>query len=282
MGRPVSAEDLLRDPRAAAALEELLLRLADDELVLGHRDSEWTGFAPMAEEDVAFASIAQDEIGHAAVWYGLLAELSGRDADAWAYGRGPAEFRNAVLLERDNSGETVGRWEAPAPEEPRRDWAFCIVRQYLYDLADELRLQRLATSAYAPLRAAAERLLREERYHRQHGSAWLGRLATATPESRRRVAAALERAWDEALGLFEETDADGVLAATGLFPGGTDSWRREWLDRVRSELAGLGLQAPAADRPSGPGGRRGRHAADLEWLLDELTRVRRLDPEAVW
>lgn len=270
------------EPRARAALQELLLRLADDELVLGHRDSEWTGFAPLVEEDVAFASIAQDEIGHAAVLYGLLAELAGGDPDGWAYGREAAAFRNAVLLERDNSGETVGRWDAPPPEEPRRDWAFCLVRQYLYDLADELRLTRLLHSSYAPLRAVAERLLREERYHRQHGDAWLRRLATASAESRRRLQAALGQAWDEALGLFEETDADPVLAECGLLPGGTDAWRREWLERARAELAALGLRVPPGESPAAPGGRSGRHSADLQRLLDELTCVRRLDPEAVW
>ena len=59
-----------------------LLRLADDELILGWRNSEWTGIAPFLEEDVAFSSIAQTEIGHARAWYELAAKEFGTDADS--------------------------------------------------------------------------------------------------------------------------------------------------------------------------------------------------------
>ena len=59
-----------------------LLELADDELVLGWRDSEWTGIAPFLEEDVAFSSISQTEIGHARAWYELAAAELDTDADA--------------------------------------------------------------------------------------------------------------------------------------------------------------------------------------------------------
>jgi ring-1,2-phenylacetyl-CoA epoxidase subunit PaaC len=48
-----------------SSLFDTALAFADDELVLGWRDSEWTGVAPFLEEDVAFSSIAQGEIGHA-------------------------------------------------------------------------------------------------------------------------------------------------------------------------------------------------------------------------
>src|SRR5215216_3904629 len=78
------------DTSAQTALAELLLAMADDEFVLGFWDSEWTGIAPLLEEDVAFASLAQDEIGHAQALYRLLADLDGRgDPDAIAFGRRP-------------------------------------------------------------------------------------------------------------------------------------------------------------------------------------------------
>src|SRR5579859_4124994 len=95
------------------ALVDYLLAWADDELVLGHRDSEWTGFAPMIEEDVAFSSIAQDEIGHAALLYRLSADLSDPpdDPDHLALRRPAPEYRHAALLERPNG-----------------DWAFTIAR----------------------------------------------------------------------------------------------------------------------------------------------------------
>src|SRR5204863_493549 len=97
----------------------LLLALADDELVLGHRHAEWTGWAPHIEEDLAFSSIAQDEMAHARLLYELAGGLTGRDVDALALGRSANEYRNAVLCERPNG-----------------DWGFTIARQYLYDTAD--------------------------------------------------------------------------------------------------------------------------------------------------
>src|SRR5438067_12555980 len=108
-------------------LHILLLALADDEFVLGYRNSEWTGIAPMLEDDVAFSSMAQDEIGHARLLYQILGERLGLTADGVAYGRPPAAFRNAHLLER-----------------PRTNWALTIARQYLYDQLDHVRLAGLA------------------------------------------------------------------------------------------------------------------------------------------
>src|SRR5437764_11288357 len=114
-------------------LQTLLRAMADDEFVLGYRNSEWTGIAPMLEEDVAFSSMAQDEIGHARLFYSLLAERIDADADQVAYGRPPAGFRNAHLLEL-----------------PRHDWAFTLLRQLLYDQYDQLRLDALAHSQFQP------------------------------------------------------------------------------------------------------------------------------------
>src|ERR1041384_5987637 len=110
------------------------MALADDELVLGHRHSEWTGWAPHIEEDLAFSSIAQDEIAHARLLYGLGTELAGRDQDDLAMGREPSESRNAVLCERPNG-----------------DWGYSLARHYLYDTADDVRLRALAESSWPEL-----------------------------------------------------------------------------------------------------------------------------------
>ena len=158
------------DPRRASAL--LLLSMADDELVLGFSDSEWTGIAPLLEEDVAMSSLAQDELGHAQALYRLLADLvdDGRDADAIAYDR-PAE----------------GYYHARLLDHPRGDWATAIARRYLYDTADAVRLEALADASYAPLRDLVGKIRREERYHVLHAEAWLERLATGDVESRERL-----------------------------------------------------------------------------------------------
>ena len=112
----------------------LLLALADDELIIGHRHSEWTGWAPHIEEDLAFSSIAQDEMAHARLLYELAGGLVGRDVDSLALGRPANEYRSAVLCER-----------------PNRDWGFTIARQYLYDTADAVRIEALADSSWREL-----------------------------------------------------------------------------------------------------------------------------------
>jgi ring-1,2-phenylacetyl-CoA epoxidase subunit PaaC len=147
--------------------QELLLQIADDELVLGWRDSEWTGIAPFLEEDVALSSIAQNEIGHARAIYELLSE----DADALAFDRAPDEYACAPLVEL-----------RLVP-----DWARTIARRVLYEAADELRLEPLKDSADADVAGIAAKIDREEVYHRMHAQMWARRL---TDEPRYRDAVA--------------------------------------------------------------------------------------------
>ncbi len=137
--------------------QELLLQLADDELVLGWRDSEWTGIAPFLEEDVALSSIAQNEIGHARAMYELLAD----DADALAFDRSPEEYVCAPLVEL-----------RLVP-----DWARTIARRVLYEAADELRLEQLKGSPDEAIAGLAAKIDREEAYHRMHAQMWADRLA---------------------------------------------------------------------------------------------------------
>ena len=135
---------------------ELLLQIADDELVLGWRNSEWTGIAPTLEEDVAFSSIAHNEIGHARAIYKLLAE----DADALALDREPEEYRSSPLVEL--------RFVP--------DWARTIARHVLYEAADELRIARLKASGDTAVAGLAAKIDREEAYHRMHAEMWADRL----------------------------------------------------------------------------------------------------------
>lgn len=272
------------------ALVELLFRLADDDLVIGHRHSEWTGFAPHIEADVALSSIAQDEIGHGAAFYDLLSEFTGESVDRLVYEREPGAFRNAVLLEWSNGGPPGLRADDIHLEghgaAASQDWAFSVVRHFLYDEAETVRLRALSASAYAPLARVAAKILREESYHLVHASAWMERLASAGGDGPARLATALQWAWPAALAMFEETEADAVMAAADLFPGGTAGWKEEWHRSVAEQLQGWGLEVPGVpageEVPSGRGGRRGRHSPDLDRLLEDLTMVYRLDPGAVW
>lgn len=254
----------MENPELRSALATYLLGVADDELILGHRHSEWTGFAPDIESDVALSSIAQEEIGHARLFYERAGDLAGGDPDALAYGRGPEAFRNTLLVERPNG-----------------DWGFSILRLFLYDRADAVRLEALAASSVLPLAELAKALRREEKYHLMYGEQWLMHLAGTGGDPRARMQDALGQAWPEAVELFEETPGQGALHADGVLPHDAAGLRAQWMDAVVPILTGLGL-APPAQHEGGGGGRGGRHSEDLRILLEEMTSVSRTEPGAKW
>jgi ring-1,2-phenylacetyl-CoA epoxidase subunit PaaC len=262
----LAAVPVLRPPEVRSALAGYLLAIADDELILGHRHSEWTGFAPDIESDVALSSVAQEEIGHAKLFYERACDLLGGDPDTLAYGRSAEEFRNAVFVERPNG-----------------DWDFTIVRMCLYDHADAVRLDGLAAGSVSPLADLAKTLRREEKYHLMYGEQWLRRLSQATEDSRARVQQALDRAWPEAWMLFEPAEAQGALVAAEVIRGEARDQRKVWQTRIAPVLEGAGLKTPSPpDAVAVPNGRIGRHTDDLRVLLDEMTSVRRTEPGARW
>jgi ring-1,2-phenylacetyl-CoA epoxidase subunit PaaC len=176
------------------ARASLLLSIADDELILGWRDSEWTGIAPTLEEDVAFSSIAQNEIGHARALYELAAQELGTDADALAFDRPPAEYRCAPLVELH-----------------LLEWAHTIARRYLYEEADRVRIAALMRSADAELAGLAAKIDREETYHRLHAELWAARL-----HDEPRFRSAVEELWPYALGVLEPELRDELARRVGL------------------------------------------------------------------
>jgi ring-1,2-phenylacetyl-CoA epoxidase subunit PaaC len=269
------AADLGLDQPVAAALTELLLAMADDEFVLGFWDSEWTGVAPLLEEDVAFSSLAQDEIGHAQALYQLLAQLTGRSADELAFGRQADEYRHAALLDH-----------------ARGDWAFSVARRFLYDTADAVRLSALAGSSLQPLAGLVEKMRREEGYHLAHMHAWMQRLARPgqSGEPRRRLLQACERLWPDALTVLTPPDGEERLLAAGILGKPMERCRQRWLAELAPVFAGLDVPFPfrwAGERlqptfqPPPPDARR-RHGEDFRWLWGEFTSVYRSEPGATW
>ncbi len=252
----------LRGP-AKDAVINLLYRMADDDLVIGHRDSEWTGVAPILEEDIAFSSMAQDEMGHAHVYYQMLHELGEADPDTLVFTRKVRAYRCASLVSLPNN----------------RDWAFCVLRQFLYDAAETVRLAALCESTFVPLAQLARKLRSEEKYHLMHGRNWVLRLGAATDDSRQRMQAALDLAYPHALGLFEPTEADEPLAQAGICPH-EEELRQAWESAVAPVLKESGLTVPDAEPVCG--GRVGRHPAELKTLLDDLQLVHSIDPSAKW
>jgi ring-1,2-phenylacetyl-CoA epoxidase subunit PaaC len=247
------------------ALAAYLLGIADDELLIGHRHSEWTGFAPDIESDIALSSIAQDELGHARLFYEHAGELLGASPDELAFGRQPAAFRNAVLVERPNG-----------------DWGFSVVRLFLYDQADQVRLEALVAGSARPLANLAATVRREEGYHVTYGEQWLRRLATATDASRARMQEALHRVWPEALGLYEPSTGQQLLVEAGVVPVPAAEQLTRWQQTVVGVFDDVGLRMPSAGLGDGAGGRSGRHGEDLSALLDEMTSVWRSEPGAKW
>ncbi|HLG07700.1 MAG TPA: 1,2-phenylacetyl-CoA epoxidase subunit PaaC [Gaiellaceae bacterium] len=165
---------------------DLLLSIADDELILGWRNSEWTGIAPFLEEDVAFSSIAQNEIGHARALYELAAAELGTTADELAFDRSPEEYRCAPLVELR-----------------RLEWARTIARHWLYETADEIRLASLKASDDPEIAGIAAKMDREEAYHRMHAEMWIDRLL-GSGDGRSRLNEAVDELWPYALGVLDE------------------------------------------------------------------------------
>jgi ring-1,2-phenylacetyl-CoA epoxidase subunit PaaC len=243
-------------------LHELLLTLADDEFVLGFWDSEWTGIAPTLEEDVAASSIAQDEIGHAKAWYELLAARTGADPDAIAFGREPAGYRHAALLNH-----------------PRTDWAFTVARRVLYEWADAVRLESLAGSSDAEVAGLARKMRREETYHLLHWHAWLRRLANGGVDARGRLVAALELLAADAESLFESIPGEDSLVADGILPEPMSVLRDRWRARLRDDLDPLGITLPEQSAAPPP---RGTASKDFDWLWGEFTSVARSGAGTTW
>ena len=172
---------------------QLLLKIADDELILGWRDSEWTGIAPFLEEDVAFSSIAQNEIGHARALYELAARDLGTTADELAFDRSPDEYRSAPLVELH-----------------RLEWARTIARRWLYEAADAIRIEALKASDDAEVAGLAAKIDREEVYHRLHAEMWHERLRDEP-----RFVEAVDELWPYALGLLEGDQRDELCRRIG-------------------------------------------------------------------
>ena len=251
----------------------LLLAMADDELVLGHRNAEWTGHSPILEEDIAFSNIAQDEIGHSLIWYTEYAKLvGGTSPDSLAFVRPWDEFTCARFVSY-----------------PKGDFAYTVVRQFFFDIAEELRLRSFASSTSEFLRNASAKILKEEAYHRLHTQGLVERLGDATEESHRRMQAAVTAAFPQALGLFEPLANEADLVRDKIMAANS-SLAPQWIEAVVPVLRSVSLTASVSGVPGAfsstaaadKGGRRGEHVQDLKQLVGDLQSVYRLVPGGAW
>ena len=252
-------------PEIREALAELLLTMADDEFVIGFWDSEWTGIAPLLEEDVAFSSIAQDEIGHARVWYEMLAQLTDDSADRLAFHREASEYRHARLIDRERQG-----------------WGFTITRRWLYETADAVRLTALAHSSFAPLADVVAKVRREERYHLMHFNSWLERLATHHGKPRGKVLSALKELAPAALSVFTPLAGEKVLVDAGVLSAPMSELADRWRSDVNDKLCALKLRPVPEGSPPADGRDHAQPSDAFKWLWGEFTSVARLEEGVEW
>lgn len=249
----------------ANPLFEYLCRLGDDRLVLGHRLSQWCGHAPILEEDIALGNFALDLIGQASALLKLAGDVEGmgRDEDALAFLRDENQFRNAQLVEL-----------------PIGDFAFTIVRQFLFDAFDVPLLDALTRSSSETLAGIAGKAVKEAKYHLRHSAEWVVRLGDGTDESHQRAQRALDELWPFAFELFEMDDVDRAMSAQGVAPEPA-THRASWESTVREVLAKATLTVPDTTRLV-TGGRRGRHTEHLGHMLAEMQILPRSHPGAKW
>jgi ring-1,2-phenylacetyl-CoA epoxidase subunit PaaC len=246
-------------------LLNLVLRRADDALILGHRLSEWCGHAPMVEEDIALANIALDLIGQARSLYDYAAQVddSGLTEDHFAYRREQHQYRNCLLV-----------------EQPNGDFAGTIVRQVLFSTFMDLYWREMMNSRDETLAAIAAKAEKETAYHLRHSAEWLIRLGDGTDESHERAEAALDELWTYTGELFEMDEIERDLAQSGIAADASmleDSWRKR-IEPILSE-ATLTIPNPAWMQS---GGRSGCHTEHLGYILADLQFLQRAHPEAVW
>lgn len=249
-----------------AAIQDLIIKMADDALIIGHRNSEWTGIGPILEEDLAFSSMSQDKIGHALALYTIAHEqLGAKTPDYLGFLRPENEWQSCQLVEL-----------------PIGEYDFSIARQFLFDNAELIRYENLAESSYAPLAALAQKVKGEIKYHVMHGDTFFTQLAKGNETAKARMQSALNYAFPYALGIFEPSKYEDELVADKVFMG-ERALAEKWYAIVKAKIENAGLVCPPLDfQTSNTGGRNGYHTEYLAPLLAEMSEVTRIDVNAEW
>jgi ring-1,2-phenylacetyl-CoA epoxidase subunit PaaC len=244
---------------------QYLLRIGDTALVLAQRTAEWTGHAPVLEEDIALANIGLDLLGQARGVLTRAGELEGQghDEDQLAFLRDERDYRNVTLVEL-----------------PRGDFAFTVVRNTMMSTFFKLLWARLGQSSDAELAAIAGKAIKEARYHQQHSADWLVRLALGTDESKARTTKALDELWRFAAELFASDAIDDAAAQARLGPRWGEL-KDDWFAEMGAILGEAQLAVPATV-PFLSTGKQGRHSEHMGYILTEMQYLQRAFPGGVW
>jgi ring-1,2-phenylacetyl-CoA epoxidase subunit PaaC len=250
-----------------------ILHQADNALILGHRNSEWTGHGPILEQDIALSNIALDLVGQARNFYQLAATRLNElrqdqnvTEDDLAYLRDASEFRNFILVEQPNS-----------------DWAKTILRQFYFSTYQFLLYNQLSKSKHTEIAAISEKSLKETRYHLKWSSEWILRLGDGTEESHTRMTDASHtlNPWISEMFLPADFDYDAASSGAGILP---EILKDEWYYRVNKLFETATLSRISSEKKPMQilSGKKGVHSEHLGFLLAEMQFLQRSYPGATW
>ncbi len=245
---------------------EYLLRLGDNALIIGHRLSEWCGHGPILEQDIAMTNIALDQVGQARsiLAHAGAVEGKGRNEDNLAYVRDVWEYRNVLLT-----------------EQPNEDFAFTIVRQFLFDAFNFYLHEELRSSQDEQLRAIAEKSLKEIAYHLRYSSEWMIRLGDGTEESHRKIQHALNSLWKYTGELTAPDAVDELMLEAGI-GASLNRIKPLYDEKVAAVLEEATLEKPESGYMQS-GGKNGKmHTEYLGYILAEMQFVQRAYPGMEW
>ena len=252
------------------------LHLADNALILGHRNSEWCGHGPVLEQDIAITNISLDLIGQARNFYQYAAELTNEakasspqgeevggevTEDTLAYLRDARDFKNCLLV-----------------EQPNGDWAVTILRQFLFSVYQYLLYQRLQTSNDAQLAAIAEKALKEVTYHIRWSSEWVIRLGDGTEESHKKILKAIDDLWMFTGELFKPALYETEAVEDGF---GVANLKDGWMQKVKNVFGEATLPVPENVWMQS-GGKEGMHTEHLGYILADMQFLQRAYPDCEW
>jgi ring-1,2-phenylacetyl-CoA epoxidase subunit PaaC len=248
-----------------ADLMGYVLRLGDNTLILAQRLSEWCGHGPVLEQDIAITNMALDLLGQARMYLGYAAQLEGksRTEDDLAYFRDAHQFTNCLLV-----------------EQPNRDWAHTIVRQFFFDAFNYPLLEALQRSADPHLAAIAEKAFKEATYHLRFSSEWVVRLGDGTELSHHKMQTAVDALWMFSGELYTPDALDNSVAAAQIAPD-LALIKEFWVKKTTEILYEATLQKPANDWMQS-GGKQGRHSEHLGYILAEMQHLQRTYPGNEW
>ncbi len=257
------------------------LHLADNALILGHRNSEWTGHGPVLEQDIAISNIALDLLGQARNFYQYAAQLpiNGElqfmkrtsvkelTEDTLAYLRDAHEFNNCLLV-----------------EQPNGDWAATILRQFFFSTYQYYFYNQLQHSKDETLAAISEKALKEVTYHTRWSAEWVIRLGDGTDESHSRMQRAMDNLWKFTGELFQPSNYEFQLIADNISVD-LAPLKPMWDEKVNAVLAEAMLTDESGKRQKAwmqTGGKEGRHTEHLGYVLAEMQYLQRAYPDSAW